>query len=123
MKGISFLIKLAVTVLACSALVFGIWRYNQYKSYRNVTSEALEIPIAAKFLPKDAPLTVHLKTDLVNFPKYIEAVSPRREKSNAKKEATKIRNGLFRIAGLNFENDLSKWIEPRLSFSIIRSYG
>ena len=123
MKARTFLIALGVTVVMLLLISFGIWRSTAFQSPLNLKNEPLSIPSTAKFFPKEAPLTIHLKLDVNRFPRYIEAIVPENKRNKARNETIKIRNGLFALAGLDFEHDLSPWINSKFSLSIINIKG
>ncbi|KGG13211.1 hypothetical protein EV05_0890 [Prochlorococcus sp. MIT 0601] len=102
-------------------IFYGIKRQSSLRSPTNIKADFLEIPKAAKYLPKEAPLTIHLNVDPIQFPSYIEAASTQKNSIKANHKATQLRDGLFALAGLDFDNDLSEWIEPRLSLSILET--
>ncbi len=121
MKGKAFLIGLGITIFALMSLAFGIWQTAMFHSPLNLKDQNIEMPLAAKFFPNKAPLTIYLKLDTNRFPKYVEASANSKKRKVAKKEAIKIRNGLFSLIGLDYENDLEDWIDEKLSISIFEN--
>ena len=84
-------------------------------------SQSSEIIKVAKYIPYDAYFTVHLHLDPRTTPKYIEIPSIRNSSNQFKENLIKAKNDLFTIAGLNYENGLSKCIQSDYSISIINS--
>ncbi|ABX08110.1 DUF3352 domain-containing protein [Prochlorococcus marinus] len=123
MKARTFLIALSVTIGLLLIISFGIWRGAAAQSPLNLKNEPITLPSTAKFFPKEALLTIHLKLDVNRFPRYIEAVVPEKKRNKARSETVKIRNGFFALAGLDFERDLSSWVNPKFSLSIIKVNG
>ncbi len=121
MKARPFLITLATSVIVLLLVAFGLnWSISR-QSPLNIKIEALELPRAARFIPKTAGLTLHWQLDPNSVDKYAEAVAPTYQRTNALKNVAQLRDGIFALAGLDFNAELSEWIAPQISLSLIGS--
>ncbi len=119
MRARSFIIGLTISIISILLICLGLWKATAFNSPLNLHNEAIEIPQAAKFFPKDNYFTIHLKLDLNNLPKYIEAIVPEKKRKVAKQESIKLRDGIFALIGLDYEKDLVNQFDSRISFSIL----
>ncbi len=119
MKGRSLLVSIGLIVLILIMVCFSAWKGMSAKNVLNLQNQKVEIPESAQFFDKNNLLTVYFNVDPNLLPKYVEAVAPDVKRKNAKEESIKIRDGLFELTTLDYEEDLSDWIEPKLSFSIL----
>ena len=112
MKARPFLIAVVATVFVLFSLVAGLgWAMARQNPLRLV-DQPLELPRAARFVPREVALAVHWLMDPVRVPAYAQAVAPSRNRRKARDGAQQIRDGAFALAGLDFESELVDWLGP-----------
>ena len=121
MKARPFLSALAGVLLSLVLLTSGLlWGMNQRSPLR-LADQPLDLPRAARFVPRDAALSLHWLLDPGRLPAYVQAVAPASERRQARNEAQRWRNGVFALAGLDFEAELASWLGPELSLTLINA--
>ncbi|MDA7634260.1 DUF3352 domain-containing protein, partial [bacterium] len=85
----------------------------------NIVGQALVLPRAARFVPKDASLSLHWLSDPVRMPAYAQAVAPVSRRRQARDSTQQLRDGAFALAGLDFVGELADWIGPQVSLSLL----
>ena len=75
MKARSFLTGIAGVLLALLLLAFTLLWGIDRRSPLRLASQPLELPRAARFVPKEADLALHWLSDPVRLPAYVQAVS------------------------------------------------
>jgi len=121
MKARYFLLIIVMLVTISILVTLGLWQISNSQSPLKIESEKTHLPEAARFISNEAPLTIHISLDTNKFPKYIEALAAESHRKEARKGAEEFRNGLFALAGLNYEKDLFDWMSPKISLSILDS--
>ena len=123
MKARPFLIAVLATVFVLFSLVAGLgWAMARQNPLRLV-DQPLELPRAARFVPREAALAVHWLMDPVRVPAYAQAVAPARNRRKARDGAQQIRDGAFALAGLDFESELVDWLGPQVSMALLEPNG
>ncbi|MFL0733642.1 MAG: DUF3352 domain-containing protein [Prochlorococcus sp.] len=123
MKARPFLIALVATVLVLLSMVAGLgWTMARQNPLRLV-DQPLELPRAARFVPKQATLSIHWLVDSVRVPAYAQAVAPSRHRRVVRDRAQQIRDGAFALAGLDFESELGDWLGPQVSMALLEPEG
>ncbi len=123
MKVRSFLIALSATLLALVLTAIGLWTSLESKSPIRLVNQPLELPRAARFVPRQSDLTIHWMIDPNQLPRYAEAVASTRHRKDAREAVKKLRDGTFALAGLDFDTELADWIGPKISLSLIKPTG
>ena len=119
MKARSFLLAVAAAVLVLITTALGLWWATAQQSPLKIVGQALVLPRAARFVPKDASLSLHWLSDPVRMPAYVQAVAPVSRRRQARDSTQQLRDGAFALAGLDFVGELSDWIGPQVSLSLI----
>ena len=119
MKARSFLLAVAAAVLVLITTALGLWWATAQQSPLKIVGQALVLPRAARFVPKDASLSLHWLSDPVRMPAYVQAVAPVSRRRQARESSQQLRDGAFALAGLDFVGELSDWIGPQVSLSLI----
>ena len=119
MKARSFLLAVAAAVLVLLTTALGLWWAMAQQSPLKIVSQALVLPRAARFVPKDASLSLHWLSDPVRMPAYAQAVAPVSRRRQARDSTQQLRDGAFALAGLDFVGELADWIGPQVSLSLI----
>ena len=118
MKARSFLLAVAVAVLLLLSTALGLWWAMAEQSPLKLVGQPLVLPRAARFVPRDASLSLHWLTDPVRMPAYAQAVAPVSRRRQARDTTQQLRDGAFALAGLDFSGELADWIGPQVSLSL-----
>ena len=119
MKARSFLLTVAAAVLVLLTTALGLWWAMAQQSPLKIVGQALVLPRAARFVPKDASLSLHWLSDPVRMPAYAQAVAPVSRRRQARDSTQQLRDGAFALAGLDFVGELADWIGPQVSLSLL----
>ena len=119
MKARSFLLAVAAAVLVLLTSALGLWWAMAQQSPLKIVGQALVLPRAARFVPKDASLSLHWLSDPVRMPAYAQAVAPVSRRRQARDSTQQLRDGAFALAGLDFVGELADWIGPQVSLSLL----
>jgi hypothetical protein len=118
MKGRPFLaVVLALAVLA-SGLGLGGWVLVLRRSPLALQHQALTLPPAARFVPRQAPLSLFLTTDGEQPVAYARAVAPTRARRDASDAVARLRDGAFAAAGLDYRDELAGWLAPGIALAL-----
>ena len=118
MKARSLLLAVAAAVLVLLTTALGLWWAMAEQSPLKLVGQPLVLPRAARFVPRDASLTLHWLTDPVRMPAYAQAVAPVSRRRQARDSTQQLRDGAFALAGLDFSGELADWIGPQVSLSL-----
>ena len=119
MKARSFLLAVAAAVLLLLTTALGLWWAMALQSPLKIVGQPLVLPRAARFVPRDASLSLHWLADPVRMPAYAQAVAPVSRRRQARDSTQQLRDGAFALAGLDFVGELADWIGPQVSLSLI----
>ena len=119
MKARSFLLAVAAAVLVLLTTALGLWWAMAQQSPLKIVGQALVLPRAARFVPKDASLSLHWLSDPVRMPAYAQAVAPVSRRRQARDSTQQLRDGAFALAGLDFVGELADWVGPQVSLSLL----
>ena len=119
MKARSFLLAVAAAVLVLLTTALGFWWAMAEQSPLKLVGQPLVLPRAARFVPRDASLSLHWLTDPVRMPAYAQAVAPVSRRRQARDSTQQLRDGAFALAGLDFVGELADWIGPQVSLSLL----
>ena len=121
MKGRSFLLALAATAMVLLTLALGVWWAMARQSPLRLVDQPLALPRAARFMPRDAALTLHWLVDPRQVPAYAQAVAPVRQRRLVNESTRQLRDGAFALAGLDFSSELAGWIGPEVSLAVLQA--
>ena len=119
MKARSFLLAVAAAVFVLLTTALGLWWAMAQQSPLNLVAQPLVLPRAARFVPRDASLSLHWLSDPVRMPAYAQAVAPVSHRRQARDGTQQLRDGAFALAGLDFGGELADWIGPQVSLSLL----
>ena len=119
MKARSFLLAVAAAVLLLLTTALGFWWAMAKQSPLKLVGQPLVLPRAARFVPRDASLSLHWLSDPVRMPAYAQAVAPVSRRRQARDSTQQLRDGAFALAGLDFSGELADWIGPQVSLSLV----
>ena len=118
MKGRPFLAVLLMVALLALGLGWGGWWLLWKRGPLQLQHHTLTIPRAARFVPRQAPLSLYIFSDGVQPVDYIRAVAPLRQREAATKAVERLRDGAFAAAGLNYHDELAGWLAPEIGLSL-----
>ncbi len=121
MKVAPFVISLGLALVLIVVATLGIWKDSNITESLKLNSQKVEIPDSGKYIPRNSYLTIHFNIDTNQIPNYIASLSKQEKGNLALSKGKAFRNGLFALIGLDFEQDLSNWISPRFSLSILNN--
>ncbi len=87
---------------------------------RIVEDQSLELPLAAKFAPRDAAVTLHWMIPQEKFSQYLEGFSVPGEQRNLLLGMQGLRHGLFALVGIDYEIEISNWVGSQISLSLLK---
>ena len=100
MQARSFLTALAAAVLSLVLVTTGLLWGLERRSPLHLVDQPLHLPRAARFVPRDAALSLHWLADTARLPAYAQAVAPPRQRRAARDGMRQWRDGAFALAGL-----------------------
>jgi hypothetical protein len=121
MKARPFLaVVLALTLLALGLGLAGWWTVWR-RSPLQLQHHRLEVPLAARFVPRQAPLSLFLFSDAEEPVGYARAVAPPRQRRRAAEAIERLRDGVFATAGLDYRSELASWLAPGIGLAVLDS--
>lgn len=118
MKGRPFLAVVLALVLLFSGLGLGGWWLVWQRSPLQLQHRPLQVPVAARFVPRQAPLSLYLATDGQELLDYARAVAPPRLRRQAVAAVARLRDGAFAAAGLDYNDELASWLAPGIGLAL-----
>jgi len=123
MKGRPFLAVLLMVALLALGLGWGGWWLLWKRGPMQLQHHTLTIPRAARFVPRQAPLSLFIFSDGEQPVDYARAVAPLRQREGATKAVERLRDGAFAAAGLNYHDELAGWLAPEIGLSLFDAPG
>jgi hypothetical protein len=121
MKARPFLAVLLSLALGLLGLGGGAWWLVLNRSPLQLRQRPLAVPLAARFVPRQAPLGLFLLTDGEETLGYARAVAPPRQRRAASEALAQLRDGTFAAAGLDYPSELASWLGPEIGLALIGS--
>ena len=121
MKARPFLAVLLSLALGLLGLGGGAWWLVLNRSPLQLQHRGLVVPLAARFVPRQAPLSLFLLTDGEEPLGYARAVVAPRQRRAAAEALAQLRDGGFAAAGLDYPSELASWLGPEIGFALIGS--
>jgi hypothetical protein len=121
MKARPFLAVLLSLALGLLGLGGGAWWLVLNRSPLQLSTSPLVVPLAARFVPRQAPLSLFLLTDGEEPLGYARAVVAPRQRRAAAEAVAQLRDGGFAAAGLDYPSELASWLGPEIGFALIGS--
>jgi len=119
MKARPFLaVLLALGLLALSLGGAGWWLVGQ-RGPLALQHRAAGLPRAARFVPRQAPLSLYLLSDGEEPVAYARAVAPARQRREAAAAIERLRDGAFAAAGLDYPTELAAWLAPEIGVALV----
>jgi len=119
MKGRAFLAVLLTGILLLLSLAAAGWWLVWQRSPLRLQHQALALPRAARFVPRQAPFSFYLLTDAEEPVAYARALAPSRQRRGAGDALARLRDGAFAAAGLDYQGELASWLAPEVSMALL----
>jgi hypothetical protein len=123
MKARPFLaVVLAVAVALLSSAALGwwlVWAHSPLQLQR----QPLTVPMAARFVPRQAALTLTVFADGGQLESYARAAAPGRRRHQAAAAVARLRDGAFAAAGLDYSSELASWLAPETTLALLADRG
>lgn len=119
MKARSFLLAVAAVVVVLLTSATGVWWAMARHSPLRLAQQPLALPRAARFVPRQAALSLHWLVEPGRLPAYAQAVAPVKQRRAARDAVQQLRDGAFAVAGLEFTDELADWIGPQVSLALL----
>ncbi|KEF42511.1 MAG: hypothetical protein ER33_05530 [Cyanobium sp. CACIAM 14] len=119
MKARPFLAVLLALVLVAFGLGIGGWWLVWQRSALRLQRLPLVIPRAARFVPREAPLSLYLFSDGNEVVDYARAVAPPRQRRQAAEAVARLRDGAFAAVGLDYQSELRPWLAAPVALALI----
>ncbi len=119
MKGRAFLAVLLTGILLLLSLAAAGWWSVWQRSPLRLQHQALALPRAARFVPRQAPFSFYLMTDAEEPLAYARALAPSRQRRGAGEALARLRDGAFAAAGLDYQGELASWLAPEIGMALL----
>ncbi|MFM7652338.1 MAG: DUF3352 domain-containing protein [Vulcanococcus sp.] len=119
MKARPFLAALLAAALALLSFGFAAWWLLLEQGPLGLQSQTLELPLAARFVPRTAPLSLHWLVGPDQAAAYARAVAPPRQRREAAAAVERLRDGAFAAAGLDYSSELAPWLGQESSLALL----
>ena len=110
-------------VLAAAVLLFGLgiggWWLLLQRSPLALQQHPLSLPLAARFVPRNVPLSLHWLVSADEPAAYLRAVARPGERRRAAAAADRLRDGVFATAGLDYASELAPWLGEEISLALL----
>ncbi len=114
------ILAVAVTLLLIGAAGWVVlWRSSPLA----LQHQPLTLPLAARFIPRQASLSLHLLVPPDQLGAYARAVAPPRQRRRAAAALEQLRDGAFAAAGLDYAEELAGWVGEESSFALLTPPG
>jgi hypothetical protein len=123
MKARPFLAALLAAALALLTLGGVAWWLLLQRSPLSLQQQRLVLPVAARFVPRTAPLSLHWLVGPDQPAAYARAVAPPRQRRQAAAAADRLRDGAFAAAGLDYATELAPWLGGQSSLALLTPLG
>ncbi len=119
MKLRPFLAVVLAVALLLLSLAAGGWWLLLRQSPLAIVNHSLRVPLASRFIPRNAPLSVHLQISPDQAVAYARAVAAPRQRRQAAAAVERLRDGAFAAAGLDYPGELAGWLGGDLSLALL----
>jgi len=114
-------------VVAAAVLLFGLgiggWWLLLQRSPLALQQHPLSLPLAARFVPRSVPLSLHWLVSADEPAAYLRAVARPGERRRAAAAAERLRDGVFATAGLDYASELAPWLGEEISLALLTPPG
>lgn len=118
MKGRPFLAGLLIIAVLSLGLGWGGWWLVWKRGPLELQHHPLSVPRAARFIPRQAPLSLYILSDGQQPVDYARAIAPLRQRDRAAQAVERLRDGAFAAAGLDYHDELAQWLAPEIALAL-----
>jgi hypothetical protein len=118
MKGRPFLAGLLIIAVLALGLGWGGWWLVWERGPLELQHHPLTVPRAARFIPRQAPLSLYILSDGQQPVDYARAIAPLRQRDKAAQAVERLRDGAFAAAGLDYHDELAQWLAPEIALAL-----
>jgi hypothetical protein len=118
MKGRPFLAVVLTLALLAFGLGLGGWSLVLRRSPLQLQHQPLAMPPAARFVPRQAALSLYFASDGELPVAYARALAPPRKRRQAVEAVEGLRDAAFAVAGLDYRDELASWLAPGVAFAL-----
>ena len=119
MKARPFLAALAAVAALLMSLAVAAWWLLLQHGPLALQAQPLQLPLAARFVPRTAPLSLHWLVGPDQPAAYARAVAPPRQRRAAAAALDRLRDGAFAAAGLDYPSELAPWLGNESSLALL----
>ena len=119
MKARPFLAVVLASLLSLLALAGAAWWWVLAQSPLQLQHHSLTMPLAARFVPRQAPLSLFVFSDGRQLEDYARAVAPSPKRRDAAAAVASLRDGAFAAAGLDYPSELAAWLAPETGLALL----
>ena len=119
MKARPFLAVVLASLMALLAIAGTAWWWVLAHSPLQLQHHNLSMPLAARFVPRQAPLSLFVFSDGRQLEGYARAVAPSRQRRQAVEAVAALRDGAFAAAGLDYASELAGWLAPETGLALL----
>jgi Protein of unknown function (DUF3352) len=119
MKARPFLAALLAAAFALFSSGVLAWWLLWQRGPLALQHQPLELPLAARFVPRSASLSLHWLLAPGQPAAYARAVAQPRQRRLAAAAMERLRDGAFAAAGLDYASELSSWLGRETSLALI----
>ena len=119
MKARPFLAVVLASLMALLAIAGTAWWWVLAHSPLQLQHHNLAMPLAARFVPRQAPLSLFVFSDGRQLEGYARAVAPSRQRRQAVAAVAALRDGAFAAAGLDYASELAGWLAPETGLALL----
>nr|WP_259735257.1 DUF3352 domain-containing protein [Synechococcus sp. CS-1329] len=101
----------------------GFWWLALRQSPLRLEQQPLHLPLAARFVPRSALLSLHLLVEPGDLVAYARAVAAPPQRRGVAELMLNLRDGAFATAGLDYSTELASWLGPQTSLAVIAPEG
>jgi hypothetical protein len=118
MKGRPFLAVVLALALLALGLGLGGWSLVLRLSPLQLQHQTLAMPAAARFVPRQAALSLYFTSDAEQPVAYARALAPVRKRRQAVEAVEGLRDAAFAVAGLDYRDELASWLAPGIAVAL-----
>ena len=119
MKARPFLAAVLAAAVLLLGLGIGGWWLVLQRSPLALQQHPLSLPLAARFVPRSVPLSLHWLVSADEPAAYLRAVARPGERRRAAAAAERLRDGVFATAGLDYASELAPWLGEEISLALL----
>ncbi|MEB3277011.1 MAG: DUF3352 domain-containing protein [Cyanobacteriota bacterium] len=119
MRARPFLAVVLALALSLLALAGVGWWWVLAHSPLQLQHQSLSLPLAARFVPRQAPLSLYWLGDGAGLEAYARAAAPGRQRRQAVAAVNRLRDGAFAAAGLDYSSELASWLGPETGLAVL----